>query len=148
MPKPDLTRLRRAATTAVVFDQRGRVLLHLRTDNGLWALPGGAIEVGERADEAIVREVAEETGFAVEVVRLVGIYSDPENTTITYPNGDVAAYVSLLFEAKVVGGEARLSAESAAVDWFLPSVLPKPFLDAHGVRIADAVAGAVAAVYR
>lgn len=104
--------------------------------------------MGERANEAIVREVAEETGFAVEVVRLVGIYSDPETTTITYPNGDVAAYVSLLFEAKVIGGGPMLSDESAAVDWFLPSGLPEPFLKAHEIRIADAVAGASAAVFR
>lgn len=148
MTKPDPTRLRRAATTAAVFDQQGRVLLHLRTDNGLWALPGGAIEIGERADESIVREVAEETGYAVEVVRLVGIYSDPETTTITYPNGDVAAYVSLLFEAKVISGKPRLSDESAEVDWFLPSELPELFLEAHGIRIADAVAGASVAVFR
>ena len=42
---------------------------------GRWALPGGAIEIGERADEAAVREIGEETGFVVEVVRLVGVYS-------------------------------------------------------------------------
>ena len=57
----------------------------------------GASEIGETADQAVVREVREETGYEVAVVRLVGVYSDPQHTTITYPNGDVVSYVSRAF---------------------------------------------------
>ena len=77
MPAPDPARLRRSATAAVVFDAQGRILLHRRTDNGKWALPGGAIEIGETADQTVVREVLEETGYEVSVVRLVGATPDP-----------------------------------------------------------------------
>ena len=77
MPKPDPARLRRTAACGIVFDPRGNLLLHRRADNGRWALPGGAIETGETAAEAVVREVGEETGYVIEVLRIVGVYSDP-----------------------------------------------------------------------
>jgi len=98
MPKPDPTRLRRAAAAAVVFDAQSRILLHRRTDNGRCGLPGGTIETGETAEQAVIREVREETGYEVCVVRLIGIYSDPLHTTMTYPDGNTVSYVSLLFE--------------------------------------------------
>ena len=148
MPAPDPALIRRTATAAVIFDSKGRLLLHQRTDNGRWALPGGTMEKGERADETSVREVKEETGYDVEVVRLVGIYSDPAHTTITYPDGNTVNYVSLLFECRVTGGEATLCDESSAVDWFDPNVLPEPFHAGHIPRVYDALAGQVAAFYR
>jgi ADP-ribose pyrophosphatase YjhB (NUDIX family) len=148
MPVPDPARIRRTATTAVVFDSAGRLLLHRRTDNGRWALPGGTMEIGERADECIAREVQEETGYEVEVVRLVGIYSDPANTTVTYPDGNTVAYVSALFECRVLSGEATLSDESSAVDWFDPQNLPSPFHPGHIPRVQDALARQTAAFYR
>ncbi len=148
MPKPDPARLRRAAAVAVVFNHEGRILLQHRTDNAHWGLPGGAMETGETAEEAIVREVKEETGYDVTVVRLIGIYSDPKLTTITYPNGDVATYVSLAFECKVVGGRPALSDESSAVEWFSPHALPQPFLPGQVIRVQDAMARQVAAFYR
>lgn len=148
MPIPDPNRLRRTATAAVVFDEKGRLLLHQRSDNGHWALPGGTMETGERADETIVREVKEETGYDTEVVRLVGVYSDPEHTTITYPDGNTVHYVSILFELRVTGGEPALSDETLAVDWFAPDQLPQPFHAGHVPRVQDALAKQVAAFYR
>jgi mutator protein MutT len=148
MPKTDPACFRRAAAAAVVFNNEGRILLHLRTDNAHWGLPGGSIETGETAEEAIVREVKEETGYDVAVVRLIGIYSDPKLTTMTYPNGDVAAYVSLAFECKVLGGGPKLSDESSAVEWFSPHKLPQPFLPGQVIRVQDAVTRQVAAFYR
>jgi 8-oxo-dGTP pyrophosphatase MutT (NUDIX family) len=140
MPAPDPKRLRRATACAVVFDAQGRLLLHRRTDNGRWALPGGAIETGETAEESIVREVWEETGYRVVVTRLIGVYSQPAQTTITYPGGDVVAYVSLSFECTVTGGAPALSDETSAVDWFDPRALPEPFHGTHVQRVEDAVA--------
>lgn len=148
MPAPDPARLRRTATTAVVFDPAGRLLLHRRTDNGNWALPGGTMETGERADECIVREVLEETGYHVEVVRLVGIYSDPKHTTVTYPDGNTVAYVSALFECRLIGGEPKLSDETSAVEWFNPAELPMPFQPGHVPRVQDALARRTAAFFR
>jgi len=148
MPAPDPKRIRRATTAAVIFDEAGRLLLMQRSDNGRWALPGGTMETGERADECVVREVKEETGYDVEIVRLVGVYSDPEHTTITYPGGDTVAYVCILFECRVVGGEAALSDESSAVEWHSPDTLPEPFHAGHIPRVHDALARQVAAFYR
>jgi len=148
MPKPDLNRLRRAAAAAVILDDQGRILLQRRTDNGNWGLPGGSMETGETAEESIVREVKEETGYDVEVTRLIGIYSDPELTTIHYPNGDVAAYVSLTFACRVTGGAPMLSDETSAVEWFPARELPQPFQPGHVIRVQDALAGQVAAFFR
>ena len=61
------------AASAVVVDDAGRVLLHRRKDNDQWALPGGAVELGESVAECVVREVREETGLDVEVTGIVGI---------------------------------------------------------------------------
>lgn len=148
MPPPDITRLRRTGAAAVVFDTEGRILLHRRTDNNHWSLPGGSIEVGETAAQAIVREVCEETGYKVDVVRLIGIYSDPSHTTVRYPDGNVVSYVSLAFECRVVGGSPQLSDESSAVDWFDPKNLPQPFLPNHVLRVQDAINRQVAAYFR
>ena len=120
MATPDFNRLRRAAACAIIFNAPGRVLLHRRTDNGRWALPGGAIEIGETADQAVVREVREETGYEVEVLRLVGVYSDPRHTTIRYPDGNISSYVALAFACRVIGGSPALSDETSAVEWFDP----------------------------
>ena len=148
MPIPDPKRLRRATVCGVVFDDRGRVLLHQRTDFGTWALPGGAIETGQTAEQATVREVQEETGYDVRVTRLTGVYSTPANTTITYPNGDVVEYVNLLFECVLVGGAPALSDETSAVEWFDVNELPERIHHSHMIRIRDAAARQVAAFYR
>lgn len=148
MPAPDPKRLRRAVTCAVVLNDAGQVLLQQRTDGGRWNLPGGAIEVGERADQTIVREVLEETGYTVEVVRLSGVYSDPAQTTVTYPGGDVVAYVALCFVCKMLGGAPALSSESAGVDWFDPDRLPDHFYAGHVVRLRDAIEARASAFFR
>jgi ADP-ribose pyrophosphatase YjhB (NUDIX family) len=65
------------AVTAAVRNAQGELLLIERTDNGLWALPGGAQDIGESVVQAARREVNEETGVDVEITGLSGIYSDP-----------------------------------------------------------------------
>jgi ADP-ribose pyrophosphatase YjhB (NUDIX family) len=60
--------------TAAVIDSEGMLLLMRRTDNGLWGMPGGGIEVGETAAAAAVRETYEETGVRCEPTALIGIY--------------------------------------------------------------------------
>jgi ADP-ribose pyrophosphatase YjhB (NUDIX family) len=148
MPKPDPSKTRRTAADAVVFDERGRVLLQCRSDFKQWGLPGGAVEVGETLEQAVRREVKEETGYDVEVVRLVGAYSDPTDTTVRYPNGDVAHYVSLTFECRVVGGRPRTDEESTDLAWFEVEALPPDVMPQHVPRVRDAAARRPAAFVR
>ena len=110
------------AVTAVVLNDAGRVLMIQRTDNDLWAVPGGAQEVGETSTEAAVREVHEETGLEVEVTGLIGIYSDPRHV-IAYDDGEVRQEFSLCFRARPIGGLLTPSSESRHVHWVEPDRL-------------------------
>ena len=101
------------AVSAVVIDA-GRILLHRRRDNGLWALPGGAVEVGESVGEAVVREVHEETGYQVEPMYVVGVYSDPKHV-FAYDDGEVRQEFSVCVAARVTGGQLAVSDESSQV---------------------------------
>lgn len=104
------------AATALVRNDRGEVLMIHRTDNDLWALPGGGQDFGESLPDAVVREVKEETGIDVEVINIVGTYSDPRHV-IAYDDGEVRQEFSICFEARPVGGELRESSESKEVRW-------------------------------
>jgi 8-oxo-dGTP pyrophosphatase MutT (NUDIX family) len=110
------------AVTAAVRNARGELLLIERTDNGLWALPGGAQDIGESVVQAARREVYEETGFDVEITGLSGIYSDPRHV-IAYDDGEVRQEFSLCFHAKPVSGELRSSSESSQARWVSPDSL-------------------------
>lgn len=72
---------------AIVRDGAGGVLLQLRGDFKIWGLPAGSVELGESAQDAVRREVFEETGLTVVRARPFGIYTDPRYA-FTYPNGD------------------------------------------------------------
>ncbi|MFD0305092.1 NUDIX domain-containing protein [Streptomyces sp. NPDC127119] len=110
------------SVTAVVRDDAGRLLLIHKTDNDLWALPGGGHDIGERIGDTVVREVAEETGIDVEVDSIVGIYTDPEHV-LAYDDGEVRQQFSICFRARPVGGSLRTSSESKEVRWVAPTDL-------------------------
>ena len=110
------------AVTAIVINNSNELLMIERSDNGYWAVPGGAQDIGESVIDAVKREVAEETGIVVEVVHLTGIYSDPRHV-IAYDNGEVRQEFSLCFRAKPVGGSLRMSAEATKVQWVSPERL-------------------------
>jgi ADP-ribose pyrophosphatase YjhB (NUDIX family) len=107
------------AASAVVADQTGAILLIERTDNGLWTIPGGGMEVGESIAQTAVREVREETGLKVAVERLVGIYSDPRHV-VEYSDGEVRQQFSVCFACAVTGGRLATSSESRRVGFFAP----------------------------
>lgn len=110
------------SVTAVAVNEAGEVLLIHKTDNNLWALPGGGVDVGESAPDAAVRETKEETGFDVEVTSLVGIYTNPAHV-MAYDDGEVRQQFSICFRARIVGGELRTSSESREVAFVDPSRL-------------------------
>ncbi|MEV0118516.1 NUDIX domain-containing protein [Streptomyces sp. NPDC050844] len=110
------------SVVAVALNDAGEVLLIHKTDNDLWALPGGGVEVGESVADAAVRETKEETGFDVEVTGLVGLYTNPGHV-MAYDDGEVRQQFSICFTARIVGGELRTSSESKEVAFVDPDRL-------------------------
>ena len=95
------------------IEQNQRVLLIQRPDDLSWGVPGGGVTSGETVAKACHREVLEETGLAVQVRDLIGVYSDP-STVVEYEDGNRFHVVALHFRVVVVGGELRPSAEALA----------------------------------
>ena len=95
------------SVTALIFDDQGRVLLVRHSNGGVWVTPGGAVDPDEAPQDAIVREVWEETGLSVEPVHLCGVYGGPE-FRVQYANGDVVSYVIAAFECRLIGGDLRV----------------------------------------
>ena len=118
---PRATRLVPAAS-AVVTDEDGRLLMGKRTDNSLWTIPGGTMKPHETIAETAVREVNEETGIDVEVVSLVGIYTNPRHV-VEYSDGEVRQQFSVCFACRRVGGELSTSDETSEVAYFSPDDL-------------------------
>ncbi|WP_228983047.1 NUDIX domain-containing protein [Streptomyces sp. DH12] len=110
------------AASAVVTDGQGRVLLQRRRDNDLWALPGGAMDMGDSLPGTAVREAKEETGLVVEITGLVGTYTDPRHV-IAYSDGKVRRQFNVCFTARVVGGALAMSEESTELRFVAPEDL-------------------------
>lgn len=109
------------ATSAIVIDDAGRVLLHLRSDNKRWSIPGGGMEPGETLSECVVREVREETGIEVKPTRIVGVYSDPERLAV-YDDGEVRQEFSICLACTPIGGALDVTdKETEEVGWFTAS---------------------------
>ena len=125
------------AASGVVTDHAGRVLLIRRTDNGLWTIPGGAMEPGEDIATCCRREVLEESGVEVEIVRLVGIYTNPQHV-VEYSDGEVRQQFSVCFACRPAGGGLATSDESSEVRYFTSAEIET--MDVHPsirLRIAD-----------
>ncbi|MEU3886311.1 NUDIX domain-containing protein [Streptomyces sp. NPDC029041] len=108
------------AASVVVVDDAGRILLQRRRDNGMWALPGGTMHIGESLPECAVRETREETGFDVEIIGIVGTYTNPRHV-FAYDDGEVRQEFSICFLARPVSGQLAVSEESTDVRWFDPA---------------------------
>jgi ADP-ribose pyrophosphatase YjhB (NUDIX family) len=148
--EPDVERALgvRPSASAVIFDRRGRLLLQQRSDGGQWGLPGGSVEIGESVHDAVIREVREETGLRVTVRRLIGVYSDPAQQVVRYPDGNVWHYVNVCFECVARGGELTTCDETLALKYVAPARLPATLLPNHRIRIRDACSRRAAAFVR
>jgi ADP-ribose pyrophosphatase YjhB (NUDIX family) len=108
----------RLVVTTIPITDDGRVLLIRRgfePGRGLWAQPGGFLEVDETVTEGAVRETVEETGLDVVPSEIVGLYARLE-----------AAVIVLVYEARIVGGEARTGPEALEIETFAPEDIPWP----------------------
>ncbi len=130
MPRPETPAL---TVDAVIFDPaRGIVLIRRRNPpfEGHWALPGGFVDVGESCPDACVRESAEETSLEVEVVELVGVYSDPARDPRFHT-------VSAVYLCRRLGGRLAGADDAAEARWF-PDLRGVELAFDHARILADA----------
>ena len=101
------------AVNVVVVNDAAEILLIRRTDNGNWALPGGAIDLGESVAQAAVRETLEESGIECAITGIVGIYSDPRHVILYTGNGEARQEFSIVLTARPWPGGQRRAASQA-----------------------------------
>ncbi|AIV07731.1 NUDIX domain-containing protein [Vibrio harveyi] len=108
---------------AVILNESNQLLLQKKSD-GSWSLPAGMIEPGESPSQAVIREVREETGLAVEVERVLGVFGG-EGFGFAYPNGDQVEYTVIMFKCQQTGQFAEdLDEETIELAWFSRSDMP------------------------
>ncbi len=117
------------SVNVVVTNDDAEILLIRRSDNDNWALPGGAIDLGESVVQAGVRETREETGIECEITGLVGIYTDPRHVILYTSNGETRQEFSIVMTARVIGGQPTPSSESLEVRWISPADVPSYQMD-------------------
>jgi 8-oxo-dGTP diphosphatase len=127
----------RIGVFALIFDDEGHILLGHRRDVDWWNLPGGGMEACETVDEALCREVREETGLDVEVGQLVGVYSKPQKQEVV-----------LAFRCHVIGGMLQPTEEIRESRYFAPGALPTNTLPKHRQRVEDALLNLPSAIIR
>ena len=132
MPTPDFVlRLREkighdplwmTGVTAVILDDRERILLCRRADNGAWTPITGIVDPGEQPADTAVREAEEETGVRIAVEGLASVLSNPP---LVFPNGDRAQYIDHTFACTYLGGEPHpADGENTDARWFAIDDLP------------------------
>jgi len=122
---------------AAVIDDEGRILLIRRADNGLWAMPGGALEVGETPAEGVVREAFEESGVRATPVALVGVFDSRLCGTVSCHH-----VYHFVFLCHPVDGHAAetppYAHETLGSAWFAEDALPPDMDPGHVTRIPHA----------
>ncbi len=145
-PEADLERLFRAdlfhvcpwiGANAAIFDETGRILLIQRKDDGLWAMPGGLLEIGETPSEGARRETLEETGLEVVTKAVAGLYDWGLAGGRSQP-GHLHGYV-FMCELAHPGTVPTVTEETLDVGWFEPDRLP-PLSGGHRTAVPDAIA--------
>jgi 8-oxo-dGTP diphosphatase len=114
------------SVAAAIVDDQGRFLVIRRADNRNWEPPGGVLELDESIEEGLIREVAEETGLAIEPVALTGVYKNMRR-----------GIVALVFRCTIIGDTVRPSDEVEEVRWLTPHELAC-LSEAYRVRLLDA----------
>lgn len=105
------------SVNVVVTNDAGDILMIRRSDNGNWAVPGGAIDLGESLPQAAVRETLEETGVLCEITGLVGTYTDPRHVILYTSNDEARQEFSIVLVGRAISGDPRPSSESTEVRW-------------------------------
>ncbi len=124
--------------SALIYDDRRRVLLGLRGDNRLWGMPAGQMELGETPAGTAIRETYEELGLRVRVTQLLGVYTGLD-AFHTYPDGNQVQIAGARFLAEVIGGELKPDGyETLDAGWFDLDDLP-PMVARHRFALEEAL---------
>lgn len=115
------------SVAGIVVRDDGRVLVIRRDDNGHWEAPGGVLELDESFEAGVQREVLEETGLAVTVERLTGVYKN-----LTH------GIVALVYRCRPAGGEPHATEEAREIRWMTTEQVQSAMTPAFGVRVLDA----------
>lgn len=130
------------SVNVIVTNTAGDLLMIRRSDNDNWAVPGGAIDLGESIPAAAVRETVEETGITCEITGLVGTYSDPRHVILYTSNGEARQEFSIVLTGRPVEGEPTPSEESRQVHWIpRDEVLALPMDRSMRMRIEHYLSG-------
>lgn len=105
------------SVNVVVANGAGEILLIRRSDNGNWALPGGAVDIGESLLQAAVRETCEEAGIECQITGLSGIYTDPGHVILYTSNGEARQEFSVVLAARATSGQLSVSSETSDARW-------------------------------
>lgn len=95
-----------------------------------WALPGGYVEYNEKTEDAIIREIFEETGIKTKINKLIGVYSDPKRD----PRGHT---ISIIYELKIIKGKIKSGDDASEVDFFKFDNIPEKLSFDHKKIISD-----------
>ncbi len=113
------------AAMCILFDEDKGLLMEERSDNGMWCVPGGAIELGEALEQALAREVREETSLKISSPQLFDVQA---SVHMVYPNQDEVYYTDVVYIVENFTGEPKPDAESTELRWFRIDELPESIM--------------------
>ena len=126
-------------TAACIVNENGEILLQKRGDFKGWGFPGGALELGESAEEALIREVKEETGIDIKIEKLLGIYT---KYFCRYPNGDEAQTILFVFVCRPTTNKLYIDhKETLDLQYVKQNELPTLFNKQHQDALQDYLNG-------
>ena len=109
---------------ALIHDEHGRLLLQEKSSGEGWSLPAGIIEPGESPEQAMIREVREETGLVVRPRAIAGVFGGPEYRHV-YPNGDRIELTVVVYRCEVLGeSHEPLDPETLSLGYFARGEMP------------------------
>lgn len=137
------------AVAAIISNEDGEILLQKRKDVNQWCIISGHVEFGETIEEALLREIKEETHVSARIIRFIGIYSSPASQTYAYQDRSVQ-YVTSYFEAKLTApiGPDFSNDETQELRFFSPKHLPSDLALIHPHWLTDALSKSVSAFVR
>ena len=110
------------AAMCIIYDKEKGILFEKRSDNGMWCVPGGAVELGESLEQALSREVKEETSLDISNPKLFAVAA---NVHMIYPNKDEVYYTDVVYEVNEYTGTLKHDEESTELKWFKINELPE-----------------------